>query len=111
MADLKKHGAFDPKTGQWKLPDGTPIDFLPELPSNSLQLELVVTDEKAPLPASDKHADGHVHIPLGSDEATIDAVIAFYEAAGHPVPDGFKDETLHHAARAAAVARGEADPG
>jgi hypothetical protein len=83
-------------TGRWIIEDGTPVDFLPELPGNSPPYELI-HNLNVPHP-NPNHDDGHRHYLIGGDPAVVEQIVAWYKAAGHPVPDGYAQAAADHVA-------------
>lgn len=88
--------------GHYLTDDGTPVQFLPEIPGASPVYDLV-----HPAVADPDSPDGHRHYLIGGDPDVVAEIVAWYKAAGHPVPDGYADHAARHAAK---VANGGQDP-
>ena len=86
---------FDPETGELVTANGSRHRFLPELPANSPVHELIVPGE-----ADETTEDGAAHYLIGGDAAIVDQIVAFYDRAGHEVPDGYAQAAADHAALA-----------
>lgn len=88
----KLEGAkFDPATGELVLDNGSRYVFLPTVPSNSPPHELIV-----PETGDGSRPDGNTHYLIGGDPDVVKAIVAFYEAAKTPVPDGYAEAAKAH---------------
>lgn len=85
--------------GRFVTDDGTPIQFLPDVPANSPPHELIHTAEADP-----DSPDGFRHYAIGADPDVVQEIADFYEAAGRPVPDGYVQAAADHAAHVEATA-------
>lgn len=95
----KQPARFDPESGAWVIEDGTPFQFLPEIPSESPPYEFM-----GPAGSDPESPDGHRHYLIGGEPAVVAQIVKWYEKAGHPVPAGYAQAAADHAAAVKAAA-------